>query len=102
MASQKCIEINSVFIDLTNEEMEQILDSSDEQDIPILNNVYGDPTRFIQIMQNFLSNALKFTSKKGKITIKVSLQEVQEIKSKEQKENYKLAIEKNISNCEDK
>ena len=77
MASQKSIEINSVFIDLTNG-VEQILDG---QDISILNNVYGDPRRFIQIMQNFLSNALKFTSKNGKITIKVSLQEVQEIKS---------------------
>ena len=79
MASQKSIEINSVFIDLTNG-VEQILDG---QDISILKNVYGDPRRFIQIMQNFLSNALKFTSKNGKITIKVSLQEVQEIKSKE-------------------
>ena len=53
-------------------------------------------------MQNFLSNALKFTNKNGKITIKVSLQEVQETKSKEQKENYKLAMEQKISNSEDK
>ena len=52
-------------------------------DLEILRNVYGDPRRFIQIMQNFLSNALKFTNKNGDITIVTSLLEVQEIQSEE-------------------
>ena len=89
-------------------EMEQILGSisSNESDLGndlnILNNVYGDSSRFVQIIQNFLSNALKFTDKNGKIIIKVSLQEVQEIKSEEHKENYKLALEQNMNISADK
>jgi signal transduction histidine kinase len=56
-----------------------------EKDLNILSNVYGDPRRFVQIMQNFLSNALKFTDKGGDVTIMVSILEIQDIRSEEKK-----------------
>ena len=47
-----------------------LVDEAESVDLLLVNlnelaNVYGDPRRFVQIMQNFLSNAVKFTSKKG-------------------------------------
>jgi len=32
-------------------------------------NIYGDKNRYEQIMLNFLSNALKFTSKEGSVEV---------------------------------
>jgi hypothetical protein len=48
-------------------------------------------------MQNFLSNAVKFTNQNGNVTIKVYLLEVQDILSKEHKDCYKYALEQNLS-----
>lgn len=45
----------------------------------ILKCVYGDSERFIQIVQNFLSNAIKFTENGGAVGINVNLLEEQSI-----------------------
>ena len=37
--------------------------------------VYGDKSRFLQIMLNFLSNALKFTPEGGKVEITTIVKE---------------------------
>ena len=72
------------------------IEDLENQELQILNNVYGDPRRFIQILQNFLSNAVKFTNKYGDVIIRVYLLEVQDILSKEHKECYKVALEQNL------
>ena len=71
-------------------------------DLNILSNVYGDPGRFVQIMQNFLSNALKFTEKGGDVTVKVSILEIQDINSEEKKNHLKQALEENLSSKKNK
>ena len=59
---------------------DQLLDLTKE--LTLLENIYGDPRRYLQIMMNFVSNSLKFTSENGQIIIKVSLMEVQDKKKK--------------------
>ena len=39
----------------------------------------GDENRYMQIMLNFLSNALKFTGDFGQVTVQVILQEIQQL-----------------------
>ena len=72
MALQKSIKITCQFFDCTGTSLEE---PKSQDDILILKNVYGDPRRFIQIIQNFMSNALKFTDRGGDIFIRVSLLE---------------------------
>lgn len=50
--------------------------------IDLLSNIYGDSARYLQIIVNFLSNAVKFTKNNGEITIRLSVLESQEIKKK--------------------
>jgi len=45
-----------------------------------LNYIYGDRRRFIQILVNFLSNALKFSHKKKKVTVRLVVNEFVEKK----------------------
>ena len=48
-----------------------------DHDLMLFKNIYGDSSRYLQIIMNFLSNALKFTRERGVITIKLSLVEIQ-------------------------
>ena len=43
------------------------------------NNLKGDKLRYMQILLNFLSNAIKFTEEGKSITIRVILLEIQTI-----------------------
>ena len=61
--------------------MAESIEISDE-DKALLTNIYGDKRRYVQILQNFNSNAVKFTNIGGKIKVKVTVLEKQEIQSK--------------------
>ena len=71
LAIKKKIKINEEYI------------SDGENDVEkLLQNVYGDQRRYIQIIQNFLSNAVKFTNENGEIQIRLTLLEHQEVPTK--------------------
>ena len=46
-----------------------------QQNLSLINQIYGDSRRMKQILINFISNSLKFTPTKGKITIKIKINE---------------------------
>ena len=56
--------------------------SEDDKNLEILENILGDSRRYLQIILNFLSNSLKFTGERGKITVELRLVELQKVKSK--------------------
>ena len=46
-----------------------------QSNLNLLHQVYGDSKRIKQILINFISNSLKFTPQKGKITIMIKVDE---------------------------
>lgn len=46
-----------------------------KSDLQYLNTIYGDEQRYLQILVNFVSNALKFTNQNGTISIDINIQE---------------------------
>ena len=44
-----------------------------KSDLEFINTIFGDERRFLQIILNFLSNALKFSNKNGTISIAVNI-----------------------------
>mmetsp|Transcript_39157 Transcript_39157/g.59725 ORF Transcript_39157/g.59725 Transcript_39157/m.59725 type:complete len:149 (+) Transcript_39157:3826-4272(+) len=60
-----------------------------QREMKLLENIKGDSRRFLQIIMNFLSNSLKFTSNEGNITVKLSLLEVQKKTEKSSEERLR-------------
>jgi signal transduction histidine kinase len=51
-----------------------------EEDAQYYNAVYGDENRILQVMVNFLSNSLKFSSSNSKVVLFLKMIEKQTIK----------------------
>lgn len=68
----------------------------------LLKNIYGDERRFIQIIQNFLSNAVKFSHENTIIKIRTTLIESQKIPSPRDKLVLYKALNYSLRNTKDK
>ena len=51
----------------------------EKKNLGLIENIHGDQRRFVQILLNFLSNALKFTNRGGTVSVKLSVLDKQEI-----------------------
>lgn len=54
----------------------------DLNDLCKISSIYGDQRRFLQIILNFLSNAVKFTNSDGQIVLKIHILGIQKIEPK--------------------
>jgi light-regulated signal transduction histidine kinase (bacteriophytochrome) len=68
--------------------------------LDILSSILGDQSRYTQILQNFLSNAVKFTEKDGEINVIITILEIQDIQSEAQKSVMKKLFKEKISDYE--
>ena len=48
-----------------------------KKNLDLIRNLYGDGRRYLQILMNFLSNALKFTNKNGTVTVSIKVMDRQ-------------------------
>ena len=45
----------------------------DQDNLGLIQSIYGDERRYLQILLNFLSNSLKFTNRGGSVTMMVDI-----------------------------
>ena len=45
----------------------------EKTNLDLIQAIYGDKRRYMQILLNFLSNSLKFTNKNGQITVSIKI-----------------------------
>ena len=55
----------------TNIKMQANIDN--KYNIDLIRSMYGDQRRYMQILMNFLSNAIKFTNKNGSVSISIKV-----------------------------
>ena len=82
LSSKKEIQISYSFRDRvsnrpekSNKSQSSVSNSLQSKDVKlrVLKGILGDQSRYVQILQNFLSNAVKFTNPGGKIQVIVSI-----------------------------
>ena len=44
-----------------------------QEHLCLLNNIWGDKQRYLQIFNNFLSNSVKFTPENGKVRVHIRI-----------------------------
>lgn len=97
LASQRNIKVYHKYNKLNQSEQNKSIHGSQQSelqsDLSILNNVFGDQRRVIQIIYNFLSNAIKFSNQDGTVEVIVTLVEEQDIVSEVAKEALKSVID---------
>ena len=80
--------------------MTDSLDLEDDRH-SILTCLLGDKARYSQILQNFLSNAVKFTSKDGEVMVVVTILEIQDVETEEAKNVMKKLFNEKLSSSKD-
>jgi signal transduction histidine kinase len=72
-----------------------------ESNMCMINAVFGDQRRFLQILLNFLSNSLKFTNQNGKITVHIKILDSQLCSDKDLLQDMRKSQEKIIAKLSD-
>ena len=68
----------------------------DKQDnLGLIQSIYGDERRYLQILLNFLSNSLKFTNKGGSVTVMINIVSTQI--QKDDREKLSRYVKNNLS-----
>ena len=80
-ADQKNIKIKTEYLMRIQDEKSKYynIELTMEERKRFFKNILGDKLRYMQILMNFLSNAIKFTNEGRNITIRLVLLEVQEV-----------------------
>ena len=53
--------------------LELLVSEINEEDLKYLCNIYGDKSRLIQVIVNFLSNSIKFSNQDSKIVVSIRI-----------------------------
>ena len=74
---QQAFQIVKATADIKKIEMHAII--KDQNKLQYFHKLEGDQRRYLQILLNFLSNALKFTPEGGKIIVKIEAEEIVDV-----------------------
>ena len=58
-----------------------------QSNLDLIQRIYGDKRRYVQLLLNFLSNSLKFTNRGGKIKARIKIIDNQLITKKHKRNN---------------